>query len=306
MATTADYGLGEYTYPRGWFMVATSEEVTTTPSAVRFFGEDMVLYRGQSGRPFLVEAYCPHMGTHLARNTTSYVVKDGEHVQGDNIRCPYHGWKFDRHGDCVDMPSEPAGTPLQARVKISAARGNGANPDGKLIFFGRTNYTPNNELVVTSRSDPRYNMYTNFGSRSNSYIYEPQNDGTPPWSSLQPGSQFAAPPTYWDWPYDEWVTVLWHLIPGRNNIGNNPNVSTGFKDTGIQIWVARAGVTSYTKIWDKQNYVWTFGETGDPSPWGWNCFIPSGYMNGVPASVTWTQKYAQIILSKNFIPCPQA
>ena len=36
------------------------------------------------------------------------------------MRCVYHGWKFDRHGDCIDMPSEPAGTPLQARVKIKA------------------------------------------------------------------------------------------------------------------------------------------------------------------------------------------
>ena len=36
------------------------------------------------------------------------------------MRCVYHGWKFDRNGDCVDMPSEPAGTPLQARVKIKA------------------------------------------------------------------------------------------------------------------------------------------------------------------------------------------
>jgi phenylpropionate dioxygenase-like ring-hydroxylating dioxygenase large terminal subunit len=34
------------------------------------------------------------------------------------LRCVYHGWKFDRSGDCVDMPSEPAGTTLQAKVKI--------------------------------------------------------------------------------------------------------------------------------------------------------------------------------------------
>ena len=70
MAKTADYGLGEYCFPRGWFMVATSQEVTTTPISVRYFGEDMALYRGHSGRVFLVEAYCPHMGTHLAKNTT--------------------------------------------------------------------------------------------------------------------------------------------------------------------------------------------------------------------------------------------
>ncbi|MCC2098061.1 MAG: aromatic ring-hydroxylating dioxygenase subunit alpha, partial [Hyphomicrobiales bacterium] len=36
------------------------------------------------------------------------------------IRCVYHGWKFDRHGDCTDMPSEPEGTPLKDRVKIKS------------------------------------------------------------------------------------------------------------------------------------------------------------------------------------------
>jgi hypothetical protein len=36
------------------------------------------------------------------------------------LRCVYHGWKFDRHGACVDMPSEPAGTPLQAKARIKA------------------------------------------------------------------------------------------------------------------------------------------------------------------------------------------
>ena len=118
MATTADYGLGEFTYPRGWFMVARSEEIGTTPVAVRFFGEDMVLYRGgQSGKVFMLEAYCPHMGTHLARNTTSYVVKDGEHVEGDNIRCPYHGWRFGPDGRVNQIPYSPVSPPKSACVK---------------------------------------------------------------------------------------------------------------------------------------------------------------------------------------------
>lgn len=117
MAKTAEYKLGEYVFPRGWFMVATSEEVTTTPSAVRYFGEDLVLYRGQSGRVFLIEAYCPHMGTHLAKNTTSYVVKDQEHVEGDNIRCPYHGWRFGPDGRCNDIPYSPSPPPKAACLK---------------------------------------------------------------------------------------------------------------------------------------------------------------------------------------------
>lgn len=117
MATTADYRLGEFTFPRGWFMVAKSDEVTTTPIAVRYFAEDMVMYRGQSGRVFLIEAYCPHMGTHLANNSTSYVVRDKEHVEGDNIRCPYHGWRFGPDGRCNDIPYSPSPPPKAACLK---------------------------------------------------------------------------------------------------------------------------------------------------------------------------------------------
>lgn len=117
MATSAEYGLGDFTYPRGWFMAGASDEATTAPLAVRFFGQDMVLYRGQSGRVFLVEAYCPHMGTHLARNTSSYVVRDKEHVEGDSIRCPYHGWRFGPDGKCNDIPYSPAPIPKAACLK---------------------------------------------------------------------------------------------------------------------------------------------------------------------------------------------
>ena len=49
MATSKDYRLGEYTFPRGWFMIADSEELNThKPLAVRFFGKDFALYRGRA------------------------------------------------------------------------------------------------------------------------------------------------------------------------------------------------------------------------------------------------------------------
>ncbi len=118
MATTAEYGLGEFTYPRGWFMVGISDDVVPgKPHSVRYFGEDMVLYRGQSGRAFLVEAYCPHMGTHLAKNSTSYVVQDEGYMEGDNIRCPYHGWRFGPDGRCNEIPYSPAPIPKAACIK---------------------------------------------------------------------------------------------------------------------------------------------------------------------------------------------
>jgi 3-ketosteroid 9alpha-monooxygenase subunit A len=116
MGTTSDYGLGEYKFPRGWFMVAEAAELDSGPIAVRFFANDFVIFRGASGRIVMLDAYCPHMGTHLCRNTTSYIVRDGTQVQGDSIRCPYHAWRFGPDGVCDDIPY--AGRiPAAARVR---------------------------------------------------------------------------------------------------------------------------------------------------------------------------------------------
>ncbi len=118
MAGTSDYGLGPITFPRGWFMVAASDEVTQTPLAVRYFGQDLVLYRGESGKAYMVDAYCPHMGTHLAKNTTSYVVKDKKQVEGENIRCPYHAWRFNgADGMCNEIPYSEGRIPAAAKLK---------------------------------------------------------------------------------------------------------------------------------------------------------------------------------------------
>ena len=117
MAVTADYRLGPNAFPRGWFMVAASSEVTSVPLAVRYFGQDLVLYRGASGRAYLVDAYCPHMGTHLAKNTTSYVVRDKIQVEGDSIRCPYHAWRFGPDGRCNQIPYHDGKIPSAAKLK---------------------------------------------------------------------------------------------------------------------------------------------------------------------------------------------
>lgn len=115
MATTAEYGLGEHQFPRGWFMIAASDELEGHKAhAVRFFGRDMVLYRGRSGKVYLVDAYCPHMGAHLAKNTTSYVIRDDEQIEGDSIRCPYHGWRFGPDGKCNEIPYSPQKIPAAA------------------------------------------------------------------------------------------------------------------------------------------------------------------------------------------------
>lgn len=69
-------------------------------------GNEVVLYRTKSGRACLADAYCPHLGAHLA----------GGGIVGEEIRCPFHGLTFDPAGSCV---SSPYGTPpRKARLRM--------------------------------------------------------------------------------------------------------------------------------------------------------------------------------------------
>jgi nitrite reductase/ring-hydroxylating ferredoxin subunit len=80
-------------YPNGWFAVGFSEEVP--PGRVlrrRFMGEDVVIYRTRAGAVRVVEPYCPHLGAHLGY---------GGKIEGEEIVCPFHGFRFDTDGICV-------------------------------------------------------------------------------------------------------------------------------------------------------------------------------------------------------------
>ena len=73
------------------------------PVRVRLLGEDLIAFRDTRGRIGLVDAFCPH------RRAPLFFGRNEE----CGLRCVYHGWKFDVDGNCVDMPSEPAGSPMQ-------------------------------------------------------------------------------------------------------------------------------------------------------------------------------------------------
>jgi 5,5'-dehydrodivanillate O-demethylase len=75
---------------------------------IRVLGEDFTLYRGESGVPYLVGHRCAHRGTQLSVG----------HIEGDCIRCFYHGWKYDGSGQCVEQPAEPK--PFANNIRIPA------------------------------------------------------------------------------------------------------------------------------------------------------------------------------------------
>src|SRR5262249_18392626 len=53
-------------FPTGWFALASSAELAPGDvKAIRALGRDLVLFRTQSGTACVVDAYCPHLGTHL-------------------------------------------------------------------------------------------------------------------------------------------------------------------------------------------------------------------------------------------------
>jgi nitrite reductase/ring-hydroxylating ferredoxin subunit len=81
---------------RYWQPVGVSNKLKDLPLAVRFLGEDLILFRDKKGRPGLLHNRCCHRGA------TLYYGR----VEEAGIRCCYHGWMFDVEGRCVDMPCE--------------------------------------------------------------------------------------------------------------------------------------------------------------------------------------------------------
>src|SRR6185436_16111132 len=82
---------------RFWQPVYHAADLKTgRPVPLRIMGEDYTLYRGESGAVHLTQPRCPHRGTRLS---TAW-------VEGDALRCFYHGWKFGADGQCVEQPAE--------------------------------------------------------------------------------------------------------------------------------------------------------------------------------------------------------
>jgi phenylpropionate dioxygenase-like ring-hydroxylating dioxygenase large terminal subunit len=83
-------------YPTGWFQFAWSAEIA--PGEVKplhYFGRELVCYRGEAGDLNLLDAFCLHMGAHLGHGGT---------VEGDDIRCPFHGWRWGSSGANCEIP----------------------------------------------------------------------------------------------------------------------------------------------------------------------------------------------------------
>ena len=85
-------------------------EPNCPPVRLRLLGERMIAFRDTQGRLGLIDEFCAHRGVSLffGRNEEC------------GLRCPYHGWKYDVTGQCVDVPSEPAESGFCQKIKLKS------------------------------------------------------------------------------------------------------------------------------------------------------------------------------------------
>src|SRR5262249_37196969 len=93
---------------RCWHPVSFASDVQRAPCPVDLLGERLVLWRDRRGVARAMADLCIHRGTALSLGT----------VEGDEIVCPYHGWRYATDGRCTAIPQlhDPTRVPSKARV----------------------------------------------------------------------------------------------------------------------------------------------------------------------------------------------
>ncbi len=143
---------------RYWHPVALSSDVTPNgqPKALTILGEELVLFRDDGGRPALLGRRCAHRRTSLAYGR----VEDG------GIRCPFHGWLYDRNGRCLHQPAEPDDGTYKNEIRQTAYP---CRDLGGLVFAymgppDKMPLLPNYETLARADGTRAYDVYTAGGN----------------------------------------------------------------------------------------------------------------------------------------------
>jgi phenylpropionate dioxygenase-like ring-hydroxylating dioxygenase large terminal subunit len=91
-----------------WYPIQFSDKVSSKPQRQRILGQDLVVYRDESGTAQVLSDLCVHRGAALS----------GGWVKGGCLVCPYHGWEYERNGQCSKIPAnlDQKAIPNRARV----------------------------------------------------------------------------------------------------------------------------------------------------------------------------------------------
>ncbi len=100
-------------FRRYWIPFLLSSELPEPecpPVRVKLLSERLIVFRDTDGRLGLIDEFCAHRGVSLWF---------GRNEQG-GLRCPYHGWKYDVTGQCVEVPSEPKESGFCNRIRLKS------------------------------------------------------------------------------------------------------------------------------------------------------------------------------------------
>jgi len=94
-----------------WYVAAWSSDLPDTGMIARtIINEPLVLFRTHAGEVVALEDRCCHRQAPLSLGRR----------EGDDVRCMYHGLKFDSSGRCIEIPGQES-IPAKARVRRYAA-----------------------------------------------------------------------------------------------------------------------------------------------------------------------------------------
>jgi phenylpropionate dioxygenase-like ring-hydroxylating dioxygenase large terminal subunit len=91
-----------------WYAVEHSQTLQTEPISLRLLNQRYVLFRDQAGAAHALVDSCAHRGASLGKGW----------VEGNCIRCPYHGWSYNSEGRCVRIPADAEGTTIPAKAQV--------------------------------------------------------------------------------------------------------------------------------------------------------------------------------------------
>ena len=91
-----------------WYIACSSKELRQKPLAIEIMEQQIVLFRDAQGQAAALRDLCPHRQVQLSLGR----VKEG------CLECPYHGWRFDKEGACVFVPSLCEGDKLPPRSHV--------------------------------------------------------------------------------------------------------------------------------------------------------------------------------------------
>ena len=98
----------------GWFVIGWSAEFPVGEvRPLRYFGEDLVAYRDESGELHVLSGHCRHLGAHIGH---------GGKVVGDCVECPFHGWRWGPDGTNRYIPYQPDRPNRALRLRVFPVR----------------------------------------------------------------------------------------------------------------------------------------------------------------------------------------